>query len=563
MGCFTTVQAAVGAAAPGDHIWVAPGVYYENVVVTTPSITIQGGVYSSGGITRRRGPAPPAWTPADPTRVIIDARPDPACAGTGPAIWINGANNVTIANLTVRHADFYGQAENGVAQPLYNEKNNIYSDGDFTTLDTVHVLAAADDGADIEANNAAIRNCTFSGNLDQAVDIEGDNAVVENNTMGNHGDGSVYIWGLAPRVTGNRINGSGGADAIWLDWAHNATVSNNIIDGAGFDLGQYSLDFDPNQLEFLWGFGIFIFESNHCTVSNNQIGACLAGGIALAYTSECTVIGNHVNGVGIVGIAVEAGLDNGASTTIPPQQNGGFGANVIRDNTVENLFGPGIAVFDMNPAITGNIVRRYNLGILGGLFVEAIGGIISNNLVELGGSFGPGYFLEVWNTTVSNNVAQFNPAMGFLVWGDDNTINNNTARHNGSEWEGGFYIDGYGNTLTGNLAEMNPGYGFTIWGPNSLTGNTATANYRTGIYLPGAYGGILLLNTNVASSNHGEGIANGAGLGGGTINIINNIALGNRTDICNNGVIAAFTGNTYGTGGNATPCCLEAPLFGF
>ena len=116
MGCYLTVQDAVDAAAPGDQIWVAPGVYYENVVVTTSNITIQGGVYTAP---RRRGPA--AWVPADPTKVIIDGRPDPTCADTGEAIWIDGAHHVTIANLTVRNAYV----------------DNIYSDGDYTTLDTV------------------------------------------------------------------------------------------------------------------------------------------------------------------------------------------------------------------------------------------------------------------------------------------------------------------------------------------------------------------------------------------------------------------------------------------
>jgi len=564
MGCFTEVQTAVDAAAPGDKIWVSPGVYYENVEVTTSNITIQGGVYS-----RARFRAP-SWTPADPTLVIIDARPDPECIGTGPGIWIDGAANVTIANLTVRHAGF-GGGEQIVTQPEGNENNNIYSSGEFTTLDTVRVLSGVDDGVDIEASNATIRNCYFSGNLDQAIDIEGDNAVVQNNIMYNHGDGSVYIWGMAPRVTGNRINESGGADAIWLDWPDNGTVSNNIINGAGFGFEEYP-EFGPDQMEYFWGFGIFIYGASHCTVSNNQIGACVAGGIALAYTNACTVSGNQIDGVGIVGIGVEGGI-YGGGVTKEATDNGIFGANVVTNNTVEDTFGPGIGVFDIDPTITRNIVRRYNVGMIGGCYVEALGGAISDNLVEMGGSFGPGYNLEVWETTVSNNVAQFNPAMGFYIYGENNTINNNTARHNGNEWDGGFYVDGYGNTLTGNLAEENPGYGFTIWGPNALSGNTAHGKYRTGIYLAGAYGGTLLLNANVVTNNHGEGIANGAGglaaapangVGNGveTVNIINNIALGNRTDICNNGVIAAFTGNTYGTGGNATPCCLEAPLDG-
>jgi len=185
--------------------------------------------------------------------------------------------------------------------------------------------------------------------------------------------------------------------------------------------------------------------------------------------------------------------------------------------------------------------------------VESDGGAISNNLVE-GVARAEGWYLGVDNATVSNNVARFNATEGFYIFGDNNVISSNKAWHNGNGWQGGFDIGGTNNTISGNLAEMNPGYGFYIAGDNTVTGNTAANNYRTGIYLAQTYGGLLLVDGNLATNNHGEGIANFAI---GTCDIINNTALGNRTDICDEGPADLFQNNTFVTGGWNQACCLE------
>jgi hypothetical protein len=50
-GCYTTIQAAVDAALPGDAVVVAPGVYTESVVIAK-SLTLQGGWKPTGSLTR-------------------------------------------------------------------------------------------------------------------------------------------------------------------------------------------------------------------------------------------------------------------------------------------------------------------------------------------------------------------------------------------------------------------------------------------------------------------------------------------------------------------------------
>jgi pectin methylesterase-like acyl-CoA thioesterase len=39
---YETIQDAVNASNPGDLVLIKPGIYYEEVVVNVPSITIRG-----------------------------------------------------------------------------------------------------------------------------------------------------------------------------------------------------------------------------------------------------------------------------------------------------------------------------------------------------------------------------------------------------------------------------------------------------------------------------------------------------------------------------------------
>ena len=74
---FPTVQEAVDHAKPGGMVLIAPGVYHEAVVVTTPYITIRG---------------------EDRNRSIIDGRDE-----LPNGIHVIEADGVAVENLTTRH----------------------------------------------------------------------------------------------------------------------------------------------------------------------------------------------------------------------------------------------------------------------------------------------------------------------------------------------------------------------------------------------------------------------------------------------------------------------------
>ena len=78
---YTTIQAAVNASKAGDWVLIEPGVYYEQVKVTSA----QSGIWNRG---------------MNRNKVILDGQHQVA-----NGIEIDKANNVWVQNLTVRNFD--------------------------------------------------------------------------------------------------------------------------------------------------------------------------------------------------------------------------------------------------------------------------------------------------------------------------------------------------------------------------------------------------------------------------------------------------------------------------
>ena len=102
-GKYPTIQSAVDAADPGDLVLIAPGVYREEVTVTTPSLTIRG---------------------LDRNATIVDGE---FVRGNGIAVLADG---VAIENLTARNAVLNGFFWTGVTG-FRGSWLTAYNNGDY------------------------------------------------------------------------------------------------------------------------------------------------------------------------------------------------------------------------------------------------------------------------------------------------------------------------------------------------------------------------------------------------------------------------------------------------
>ena len=86
---FTSIQAAVDAAQPGDTIRICPGVYNEQVVITKANLALVG---AGAGVTAVR---PTVLTPKT-TSVVAPGQP-----AQSPILLVDGVSGVSVAGLSI------------------------------------------------------------------------------------------------------------------------------------------------------------------------------------------------------------------------------------------------------------------------------------------------------------------------------------------------------------------------------------------------------------------------------------------------------------------------------
>ena len=558
-GCFSTIQSAVTASAEGDIVSIYPGVYFERVYIDKAGLTLMGTTSSHGG-----------------TGTIIDAYPYLAGTSLGSAghgIYIDGVDRVTIKNLTVRNAAF--------------PYSNIYSTGNYTTISNVNIYsagistgiyAALDGGGSsgiyIDGNNAKITNCNIANNFSYAVYIAGDMAILQYNTMAISFDG-VYVNGSAPLITNNSISEVGGSAPL---------ITNNSISEIGgssclyVERGADNGVVKNNKISYCQAEGIYYDTSNNVTISGNTVSFALGTCIDL-YLTNSKIQSNGAE------FCVGAGISN--YTT---------GKNTYSGNTVKLTLMSGMDIYDDNPAITGNSVTN---ACASGYYIDGYtsptGGLISSNYAGYSGYCGfgfdnypdnvgvsgfdnylkparfSGYDIYLDNATISGNTAEYNIEDGFHIGSytkGNNTITKNISRSNGfgvaDFGYGGFYIHGDGQYVNLNQALNNGAYGFYLDGDMTVIGNTANNNFGTGIHLEDTAYDSMTVSGNTAKNNQGEGIVNDIITEVATVNVTNNVATGNRLDICRSSgsaIWTTFTGNTFVTGGKTTDCDFDVDMY--
>ena len=204
---FTTIQAAVNAAAPGDTISVCPGVYSEQLVVpgSIGNLTIRG--FGAGATVLR------------PTTVLQNTTAIFSGAPVKPIVLVDGAANVTFESLTIDGS----VADSGSALfprcPVVGFYIGVYFRTGSGTINATHVT-----------------NMTSSTVCGLGIRAEAATVRVTTNLVDRYGDAGISCAGPDTQclVTGNTVRGVGPVDdhsqgGIDVRNQAAATITGNVI----------------------------------------------------------------------------------------------------------------------------------------------------------------------------------------------------------------------------------------------------------------------------------------------------------------------------------------------
>ena len=326
---YATVQEAVDSAEPGGMVLIAPGVYHEAVVVTTPFLTIRG---------------------EDRNRTILDGK------DTLPnGIHVIEADGVVVENLTTRHFALNGVQWSSVfgyrasyVTAYNNGDYGIYAfDSVYGQFDHSYAGGSPDSGF-------------YIGQCDPCHALITD-SLAENNALGYSGTNAGGDLAIVNSEWRNNISG---IVPNTLDSEANPPQSDVLIAG-NYVHDNNSTTADTKDLEYpTFGVGILIAGGIENTVTNNLVEDQATYGIALLPnldanlwpTSDNRVVDNVVRRSGYADLALGApstGGDcfsgNDASTSAPPHIQTLYGC----DGPSLRWFGGG------DPAPTVNLGIRF------------------------------------------------------------------------------------------------------------------------------------------------------------------------------------------------------------
>jgi hypothetical protein len=324
-GCaFTSVQAAINAAAPGATITIGTGNYYENVVVDK-SVTLRG----SG-----------LETVIYPATSMPVCSPGSLCGGAASNIILVQADNVTIASLRLQGDN--PSLTSGVVRggEDIDARNGIITNHALGTYNNLTVTKVKIVGVYLRGIYASSGG-TFNFNHDTVENVQGDEASI---AMFNFEGSGVMAY--------NKVISAN--DAISANWSTGTQFLSNVItksasaihtDNNGGSGGSADLIKGNRVRECkLDGYGIWVFVPYlSATVESNRIRGCAVGvavfGGAVSGQGP-TFAGNYVNG-------------SEATTTDP---GGTYGAYLTTDQL-------GFAYGDATATLTANTFIHYGTGL--------------------------------------------------------------------------------------------------------------------------------------------------------------------------------------------------------
>lgn len=498
-GCFATVQGAVDAAGLGDTVSVAPGIYFENVLIDIGRNQMQ-----------------LVGTGASRGAVIID--PDAPNSGIG--IEVRSAR-VTIENLTVRNGQTIGiELEATSKESVIRNVRITGADDDClnvaadrVTVEDSEFRPCGGDGVEVDAHDFVFRRSVSMQGDNGCLEIDGDRALVVDSHLENcEDDDSISVTGDGARVLRNRASLSG-SDAIEVNGNSFVIDGNEIWTASQDGIEAFGSDgvIRNNVLTNIDDDGIDV-DGERNIISNNTVTATGDDGIEA-----------DGGGIRVVGNQVTYATDN--------------------DN--------GIDVSGRNPIVTDNTVSQVNDNPAYEVtcFDDCSRALVARNFASDVSDDDEGFDLDASapGMIVEDNTAIRTSENGFEISGIGIIVRRNVGLDNGSERssvDSTFRVLGDSHVLEDNVARRGSTDGFSIVATKTiLRRNQAIDNGADGIQIEGSANRLL---NNVALRNNGMGIEIAAGSNN---RVLSNRAANNRTDFCDDGTGTVVSDNNFGTTG--------------
>lgn len=475
---FTSIQAAIDNAFPGDTILIFPGVYEENVDVYVTNLTLTSQSSSQGDASGD---------------TIVKA------ANSLDDVFYIIADGVTIRGLNIIGPVDYpssGIHLNGVkyCNIENNHLSNNYSDTILNTfsMNSSLVLSNSSSGP-----GSGIRLDSSSSNF------------LGNNTVS--GNGTSILLSNSTENTLLNNSASGSSYGFWVD-----SSSNNILDGNTLlnnNIGVYLKTSSENVLNNSkvsnsTDSGINLWYSVGNTLSNSTASKNKVS-IVLRNSSENLLNNNTVSdndyGFWLYSSSNDNELNNNRASN---NQIGihvrGSSGNTLTGNTALNSTGSGISVWEsventlINNAASNNYVSFY--------LQNSSKSTLFDNTVS-GSSYGM-WIAFSSNSNLSENSVSNNKFGFYLKNSSDNRLSGNQANSNSRH---GIYLgNSMNNILDSNRVTSNSEYGlFLLDSGNSSIYNNYFNNVNN-IYLQGSNVGTSLNTTLTPAKN----IVDGSYLGG-------------------------------------------------
>lgn len=364
---YESIQAAVDAAAPGDRIVVMPGVYPENVTVTTERLVFLG------------------------KKAVWDGTRGPDDAGT----CLSGAGNgIVVQGFTFRagtgHVDLQGDGivvrncvSSGAPGPAFRIT------GASARVERSTVRGAGSAAIRIDGTGArALRNRVVS--CDQGITLDGDDAGAESNTVQNTDSTAIAVRGDRARAKGNRVASAYGSGVF--------------VEGDGAYAGSNRVAQTSSSAVQVRGDGV--------VVERNAVDGCSSTGI--------DVVGDSIR---VTRNVVSQAVDDSDAYYIASRSEAGGGT--VERNTAVDCIEYGFYVHSQKVEFTANKAIRTGSEDEGGWYVGGNENTLTSCVAQDCDKFG--FQVSGSGNALRSCRATANTACGFVVHGDGNVLDRCTA----------------------------------------------------------------------------------------------------------------------------------------